>query len=181
MSDDYLKTFLEFLKLAPRYLISLGLIAALLIFVPDKWLKLLSVYDFAQHYRSWLAMLLIISGVLFTVDRSEKISHWMRNRIQARKIKKRQLQRLNSLTEDEKQILRFYLAKETRTNYLSLDDGVVQGLVSAGIIYRNATIGNPLEFAHNIAEFAWEYLHENEAILDGMTNLMRTDKREKRW
>jgi hypothetical protein len=91
------------------------------------------------------------------------------------------IDKLNSLTEDEKQILRYYIAKDTRTNVLRVDDGVVQGLVAAGIIYRSANVGNILEgFAHNITDLAWDYLYVHRDVLQGTTDLYRTDTRRER-
>jgi hypothetical protein len=52
--SDYAKTALEILKLAPRYLVSLGIIAAFFLFTPDKTLKWFGIFDFAQHYRAWM-------------------------------------------------------------------------------------------------------------------------------
>ena len=90
--------------------------------------------------------------------------------------------RLHSLTEDEKQILRFYIAENTRANTLRIEDGVVQGLISDRIIYQSASLGSILDgFAHNINDFAWDYLHVNPHLLEGTTNTCRTDKRRRNW
>ena len=179
MSADYAKTLLEALKLAPRYLVSLGAIAAFLLFGSDKWLKRLGVDEFAKHYRQWLALVLVVTSVLFLVDRSMAGGGWIRERMLVRKFTKCRLERLHSLTEDEKQILRFYFARQTRANVLRAHDGVVQGLVAAGIIYQSASTGHILDgFAHNINDFAWDYLNKHIALLEGTTNTYRTDKRD---
>lgn len=91
-------------------------------------------------------------------------------------------ERLDSLTEDEKQILRFYIAEQTKSNVLRIDDGIVQGLVSTGIIYRAASVGNMLEgFSYNLSDFAWNYLSVYPHLLEGTTNTYRTDKRKRRY
>ncbi|MBI5383942.1 MAG: superinfection exclusion B family protein [Verrucomicrobia bacterium] len=176
--SEYAKTALEILKLAPRYLVSLGIISALFVFTPDKTLKWFGVFDFAQHYRAWFAIAFIVTGVLFAVDRTIAVVGWIRHKEAVAKATKARLERLHRLTEDEKQILRFYFAKETKTNVLRIDDGVVQGLVAARIIYQSASMGHILDgFAHNISDFAWDYLHEHIELLDGTTDTYRTDKR----
>jgi hypothetical protein len=165
------------LKLAPRYLVSLGIIAALFLFAPEKLTKWFGIQDFAQHYRAWFAIAFIVTSVLFAVDRSIAVVGWIRHKKAVAHFSEARLQRLHRLTEDEKMILRFYFAKETKTNVLRIDDGVVQGLVSAGIIYQSASMGHILDgFAHNISDFAWDYLHEHIDLLDGTTNTYRTDK-----
>jgi len=90
--------------------------------------------------------------------------------------------RLNTLTEDEKQILRFYIANNTRANSLKIDDGVVQGLANAQIIYRSASMGDLLRgWAFNISDFAWEYLNKNPHLLNGITNTYRNDRDSYSW
>ncbi|MGP7733596.1 super-infection exclusion protein B [Oceanimonas smirnovii] len=46
----------------------------------------------------------------------------------------------NYLTEDEKQILFYCFVKNTRSNILKVDDGVVQELVMSRIIYRSTRV-----------------------------------------
>lgn len=177
MFDKIIKTLLEVLKLTPRYLISLGIIAAFLLFGPDSWLKQIGIYDFTQNNRQWVGLVFIISFILFSVDRSIAITAWIRNKMSAAKFAKRRLQRLQCLTEDEKQILRFYIAKQTKTNSLRFDDGIVRGLEATGIIYRAASVGTMYQgLAYNISDFAWNYLNENPDLLIGSTNTYRTDK-----
>jgi hypothetical protein len=182
MIAEAAKSFLEFLKLAPRYLIALGVMAAFLLFASEEFLKFISVLEFAQNNRPMLGLTLIVTVALFAVsiaaDGISIAKGWWRKRDFYRRV----TNRLNCLTEDEKQIIRFYIAKQTRANVLRYDDGVVQGLVSDGIIYQSASLGNMLEgFAHNISDFAWDYLHVHPHLLEGTTNTYRTDKRESYW
>jgi hypothetical protein len=182
MFAEAAKTFLEFLKLAPRYLIALGVMAAILLFASEEFLKFIGVFVFAQDNRSMLGLALVVTVSLFAVsiaaDGISLIKGWWRKRGFYRLV----TERLNCLTEDEKQILRFYIANQTRANVLRYDDGVVQGLVSGGIIYQSASLGNMLEgFAHNISDFAWDYLNVHPHLLQGTTNIYRTDKRKSCW
>ena len=180
--SNYAKTALEILKLAPPYLVSLGIIAALFLFAPDKMLKWLGIFHFVQHYRSSFAIAFIVTAVLFAVDRTIAVVGWIGHKKAIAKVAKARLERLHRLTEDEKQILRFYFAKQTRANGLRIDDGVVQGLVAARIIFRSTQLGNVLEgFGHNISDFAWEYLHDHPELLRGTTNTYRTDKQFDDW
>jgi hypothetical protein len=182
MLAEAAKTFLEFLKLAPRYLIALGVMAAVLLFSSEAFLKFIGVFEFAQENRPMLGLTLVVTSALFAVSVAGDVitfiqQWWLRQRLYRRITK-----RLNCLTEDEKQILRFYLAENTRANMLRIDDGVVQSLKVNGIIFQSASLGNVLEgFAHNISDFAWDYLHVHPHLLEGTTNTYRTDKRESYW
>lgn len=178
ITGGFVKFFLNCLKLAPRYLITLGIAAAFLLFGNENLLKKLDVYNFAQDYRTHLSLILIITIPLFAIDRSIPIIHWIRNRVLNAKISKRIKKALHSLTEDEKKILRFYIFNQTKTNVLRIDDGIVKGLESKFIIFIAAPFGNTIEgFAYNISDIAWDYLNKNQGLLIGVTNYVRTDKR----
>ncbi|WP_350295956.1 superinfection exclusion B family protein [Limnohabitans sp. Rim8] len=182
MFAEAAKTFLEFLKLAPRYVIALGVMAAVILFASEDFLKFIGVFEFAQDNRSMLGLTLVVTVSLFAVSLFADGISLIKGSWQTRGFYLRVTERLNCLTEDEKQILRFYIAKQTRANVLRYDDGVVQGLVSDGIIYQSASLGNMLEgFAHNISDFAWDYLNVHPHLLQGTTNTYRTDKRESYW
>jgi membrane protein implicated in regulation of membrane protease activity len=173
------KAALEFLKLAPRYIVTIAVIAGLLLFLPSGWLKLIGVEAFAQANRQWLGLTFLISTIIWLVAVVAALWAWAKGQWQARKVQQHVIRRLQSLTEDEKQILRYYYTKGTRANTLKVDDGVVQGLVASRIIYRSASMGNLVEgFAHNITDLAWDYIHQNPAVLEGSTNVYRTDKDE---
>ena len=178
MIAEILKVVLEFLKLAPRYLIAVGLVAGALLFAPDSSLQRTGLSQFVKDNRQWLGLTLLVTAALFAVSLAADVSRWAKRWWRNRRAFAHITGRLHQLTEDEKQILRFYIAKQTRANTLRIDDGVVQGLVADGILYRSATMGNLLEgFAHNISDIAWDYLNLFPHLLDGSTNTYRTDKR----
>lgn len=177
MFADVTKVILEFLKLAPRYLIALGIAAAVLLFGSENFLKKISVFEFVQNYRPWLGLTLVATSCLFAVSVGSDVLGFLKKWKHNRAVFKHIIGRLNRLTEDEKQILRYYFAKKTRSNNLIIDDGVVQGLVDDGIIYRSASLGTMFGgFAHNISDVAWDYLYVNPHLLEGETNFYRTDK-----
>ena len=176
------KKFLAFLKLTPRHFISLGLISAVLLFADEQSLKFIGVFDFVQHYRLWLGTIFVVSivvvAVFISADGLSVIVNWWMNR----KLYERVTRRLNCLSEDEKQILRFYIANQTRTNFLRHDDEIVQDLISTGIIYYSSSPGSLFEgFAHNISDIAWEYLYKNAHLLNGTTTTIRTDDVPSAW
>jgi hypothetical protein len=177
MLHEIAKTFLVFLKLAPRYLVAFGVAAAFLLFSSDQTLKRLGLFEFTQNNRPMLGMILVGSVTLFGVWVAAGLMNWVRRWWLKRKFHRHVIERLHRLTEDEKEILRYYLAANSRANTLRIDDGVVQGLVADGLIHRSASLGNMVEgFAHNIDDFAWDYLHVYPHLLEGRTRMARTDK-----
>jgi hypothetical protein len=182
MIAEIAKAILEFLKLAPRYLIALGIMAAFLLFADNEFLERIGVLEFAQNNRPMLGLTLVVTVSLFAVSVSVDLFALAKGWWRQRKFYRRVTQRLNRLTEDEKKILRYYFAEQTRANSLRIDDGVVQELVAEGIIYRSASVGNMLDgFAHNISDIAWDYLNAHPDQLEGTTNTYRTDKRPSLW
>jgi hypothetical protein len=181
---DVIKNLVELLNLAPKYMAAISAVAAILLFTPAALLQSIGVRDFTQANRHWVGLVFLGSTTLFVIDRIMSATDSRKGKGRKNATLDRQTQRLDSLTEDEKQILRYYIHKQTRTNYLLFDDGVVQGLAAIGVIYRASSMGNILYgFAYNISDFAWDYLNENWRLLDGTTNLYRNDKesRERRW
>lgn len=176
-----LESVVEILKIAPRYLAAIGLFCGLILLAPDRLLDWLGVLDVAQNYRQWFGVAFLAAVALLVVHGAIEIGRVVRNRTRLQKKHERSLKRLHCLTEDEKQILRFYVATQKKTNKLRVDDGVVNGLVAAGLIYRAASQGHIIKgFDHNISEFAWEYLHEHPELLDGTTRTYRTDENRNR-
>jgi len=171
--------FTQVLKLAPRYLVAVIVFCSVLLFIKDETAKLLGVYDFTQNYRQWLGIAFTGTSSIIIVDWCIKVGGVIRNRAIKIKREKRILQSLHGLTEEEKQILRYYFAKQSKSNVLRINDGIVNGLVAKGIIVRAANQGDLIEgFTHNINELVWDYLDVNLGLLDGETNTYRTDKRK---
>ena len=174
------KTVLELLKLGPRYLMPLALFIALfcgiLLFGPKEFLQRIGAFEVAEDHRSWIGVIFLASFSLLLVCIGvyavQKGKRWL-FRIQSRRIVK---ERLHSLTEDEKQILRYYIYEKTKTNVLQIGDGIVNGLESSRIIFRSTNAGSLIGgFSYNITDFAWDYLNKNQRLLDGETNIHRTD------
>ena len=181
MISDLFKHAFELLKLAPRYLVAIAMILAFLLFAPSNFTQQLGVADVAKDYRQWFGLAFLACVALLCASLSQAGFALVKAVMGKRRFKRQMCKRLCTLTEDEKQILRFYVGHQTRSNTLRADDGVVQGLARAGIICRVSDIGSLVEgFAYNIHEIAWDALNEIPALLNGQTDLYRTDKRNYR-
>jgi hypothetical protein len=179
MVSEIAKVFLDFLKLAPRFLAAMGFAAALLLFSGDQSLKRLGLSEFVEKWRFALGLTLVACAALLATHLSAYLLGRAKRGWHKRKIDRRMIERLQQLTEAEKQILRYYLAYQTRANMLRVENGVVQELVSEGIIYQSASVGSLLEgFAHNISDLAWDYLNVHPELLEGTTNTYHTDQRQ---
>lgn len=161
---------------------AVALICGILLFSPEAFIQKIGVDTFASSNRQWLGLTFLVSGVLWGVYVAATCRSWIADGFSKRRLRRQIIQKLSSLTEGEKQILRYYYAEDTRANVLDIGDGVVQGLVANRIIYRSASVGSLVEgFAHNITDVAWEYIFTNPQVLEGTTNTYRTDKRQRGW
>jgi hypothetical protein len=166
----------KLLKLSPRYLAGICFTASMILFAPVKLTDKLGVSEFADDYRFWIGVVFLLSSGLLiaaVVSRpANLISILVRDKLWRSKIQGY----LKTLTEEEKQILRFYFLEETKTNYLRVSNGVAQGLVAHGIICQVATLGSAIDgHAFNITDAAWDYLHEHRNLLEGTTTTCKTD------
>lgn len=179
---EVLKGALDFIKLAPRYLFALGFASGFLLWTDKSILDSLGVKDFVSSNKFYLGLTFVLASALFVVDIFVRLLDRARQKWAFREYKRFIVERLHMLTEDEKQILRFYIVNNTRANSLKIDDGVVQGLATAQIIYRSASVGDLLRgWAFNISDVAWDYLHKNPHLLEGVNNSFRNDKDSYRW
>src|SRR5438270_12605024 len=101
MLSEFAKSSLEFLKLAPRYLVSLGIISGFLLFSSTHTLERLGVLDFTQKNRPWLGLIFIVASALFGVSFCIDVFHWLRRWWRRRAAFLRITRRLHRLTEDE--------------------------------------------------------------------------------
>lgn len=174
---DFLKPLLELLRLSPRYFFTGAVICALLLFTEPGFLDALGIAEFVKEHRAWIGISFLVSTALWIVAIIVYLMDSAKKGWAAKRRKTQSIDRLNNLTENEKQILRYYIDMDTRSNVLRTDNGDVQALVHAGIIYLAARRGHIVEgFAHNISEHAWKYLAENPHVLEGTTDFYYTDK-----
>ena len=179
---DWSKNLLELLKLTPRNTAPLLIVSSILLFGSDELLKTIGMLQLTKDYRIIIGAVFMLSLAILVTHIAFELFAKINKRWRRRKVYTKIKKRLNALTEDEKQILRYYISQNTRANTLRYDDGVVQGLRSAGIIYQSSSLGTALEgFSYNIIEFAWDYLHVYPHLLDGHTDIARTDKRTNSW
>jgi hypothetical protein len=158
---DALAKFLEFLKVPTRYLFSAFVVSAVFLFAPESFLKALGVSQYREKGKFYCGLLFLILAVILIATGIEKLHGYLLLRSRQK--------RLRFLTAEEVQILRAYIEGETRTLYLSVQSGVVKGLVHEKIIYRSSGVNAPdyglLAFAHNIQPWAWKYLNKHRDLL----------------
>ncbi|WNL34188.1 super-infection exclusion protein B [Arcobacter cryaerophilus gv. pseudocryaerophilus] len=115
---DWPKTLLEFIKLTPKNITPFLLISAILLFAPREWLIFLNILDLKEEYHFIISMIFLLSSIILINYILFFIFSFFKKSLIRIKIKSRIKKRLHNLTEDEKQILRFYISQNTRANTL---------------------------------------------------------------
>lgn len=161
-----LKPFFDFLELKPVKLCGLILFSGALLFAPSALLDRIGLADFAKDYS-------VCVGLVFLFSVCRLAAEWFKpalcvfGRAAANwALGKAVVDKLESLSEDEKQILRPYVLKQTTSCVLRGDDPLVRGLESAGVIHRASERGTfKNEFVYEISELAWNHIQKNLLIL----------------
>ena len=160
----------DLLKLLPTYLLPMALVSGFLVFAPDDVLAVFGIQGFRADFRPWIGIVFLASAFVLLVRGGHDSFAWVKKKIVLRKSVEQMQKRMHDLTPAEKDILRKYVAEETRTQRLRVGDGVVQGLVQVGVLYRSTGVGEtgpggaPV-FDYNIEPWAWDYLRNHLELL----------------
>ena len=157
--------FLDAIKLSPKYLIPIFLASGFLLFSPPQYSETLGLDKLIILYRSWIGLVFLLSSTLLFSHAISQIWSWVTKKYGAKKRLISLKKRLGNLTVEEKKILNAYISNQTRTQVLDLENGIVNGLIQEGIIYRVSPIVRVTLTACNIQPWAWDFLNENKHLL----------------
>ena len=158
---------LKALKFSPRYLAPVFAVCAVLLFAPPAVIDSLGATHFVADYRGWIGLALLVSGALVV----SHVLSWGWSKVKAsynrRRFKRNGLKYLENLTPDERRVLAYYIAFDTKSQMLEISDGVTNGLRAVHIIRTASQLGDLIDgFAHNIQPWAWEALKKNPKLLE---------------
>lgn len=160
---------LGWLKLPQRVLWALLIIAGLVLWGPEWFVSGLGLGQFIDTYRMYLGVVFL----LFLAATLPTPVNWVASKglekIKGHRHKAAREARLHDLSGDEKEVLRYYIKNNTRTQTLDLADGVAPALESARIIYRASSVSQGYtDFAYNIQQWALDYLREHPEVLNAI-------------
>lgn len=162
---NILGNLLDWIKLPPRLFFAIALIAGLLLFAPSSILGSLGVSPFVIQYRPIIGGIFLVSSLLFLVHPLASISTFLGEILAGRLNQRANLKWLQTLTVEEKAVLRGYMQKGTQSQMLDPMSGVTSGLAIKGIIYQAANIGMlGYGFAYNIQPWAWDHLNKHPEL-----------------
>jgi hypothetical protein len=161
--------FLELVRTPFRVVFGAFVAGTVFLFAPNRYLTALGLLKYRETEKPYFGLLFFVLLAVIVIAAVDAATSTVRYYNALRRGRKR----LQTLTLEEKRILAGYIGHQTRSRYLSIQSGVVKGLVHEGIIYRSSNISNPqlgdfessFAFAHNIQPWAWEYLNEHHEVL----------------
>lgn len=168
---DFLKHLKELLSLNYRSLFIVSGVCWIIAFLPKTFVEEIGVSVLWLAYRPWFIAVGIIFtswflfGVIYDLIDSGK------NKIsELRERNRTQENIMLSTSKVEREILMQYLSKDTTTIAFDFRDGIVNGLISKGILYRASQASNPMsyKFDINIESWVWDYLKKHPDILRGI-------------
>ena len=152
----------ELLKFACNYAGIIFSAAGVYLFAPQSLLEALHISYSSHDYRDIAGFVFLISGCALL----EKVWNTIKTSRSKAKSRKKVIKRLHALTQKEKDILLGYIFFDTRTQRFDDRDGVVNGLIAAGVLIRHSLYGSIVSgFDVNITDVAWEYLKKNPDLL----------------
>lgn len=165
-----LKSFIDLASLSLRNTLTLTFASGLFLFVNEELAMTLGIAQFRQEFRSWIAVMFILSLSLSASKIALQIGDYFLRHLNYWRNIRIGTQKLANLTSQEKAILRGFLHKNTKTQTLGMESGVVHGLEVAMILYRSSRVatqwaGPGYGIDYNILDWAWNYLKKNPNLL----------------
>lgn len=172
---EFLKNLRDFLGLDYRSLFIVACICWIIVIIPASTWQTLQLLNLWIQLRPWLfgvgllATTWLVSGGLYDLAKLS-FGKWSEKRdSNIKKIAREQL--LLSSSRVEKEVLARYIADDTTTIAFEMRDGIVNGLVAKGILYRSSQGSNPMsyDFDTNIQTWVWEFIKNHPEFLQGIT------------
>lgn len=168
--DEASKTLLDIIKLSPMYLIGIMLFTGSLLIIGanETWMSFFGIKKSSfNKVKIWDAIVFLFTASLLLAHVISVIVKLVKDNWLQRGNLKSMKRRLHELTYEEKQILSSYIFNKTKTRDYNINDGVVQGLAHANILYRASNLSKGLTlFSYNIQPWAWDYLNKHKNLLE---------------
>ena len=152
---------LDWIKLPTKTLSALCIVFGILIFSSEATLEQFGLKVLITEYRPYIGVAFLLTLALTLVNSVSAtwkyIYPWIAEAYWIRIGKKR----LQNLNPEEKQILNYYIQKQTRSQNLPIQNGAVNALQKEKIIIQGSPLGSLHGFDFIMQPWAWEYLNKH--------------------
>ena len=156
-----MSAFTNIQKLTPKILLGISFSSGVLLFDNKYLIPLLKLENFINLNRDNISLFFIISSSFLLAYIIWIIGTYLVDFIKDMLSTHTKKRTLSELTKEEKDYLSNYILNLKNSMEYNFADGIAQGLVKKGILYRPSNIG----IACNIETWARKYLTENKHLL----------------
>lgn len=158
--------YTDFFKKIPMvFLIAIIFVIGVILFIPEELAKILAVDGFRKTFRVFLGPSLLLLIFLLIA----RLFLFFTEIYTKNKVLKNRFKLFQNLTPEEKEYLSEYVDKDKNSLIMPLEDGVIGGLETKGIVYIASNMGYlGGAFAFNLQPWALEYLKKNKKLLKGL-------------
>lgn len=139
--SEWLAKIVEFLKLPIRYFWVLLIVSGLGLFLPSDWLKTFGTQKLAEEYRPWLGTAFLVSFAVLAITSVETTVTHIRRKWHKRRLIVESKEAIRHLGPKEKAILREFFIQEQDAIQLPIDQAMVAGLITKGILVQIGQYG----------------------------------------
>ena len=141
--EKYLKAIFDFTKLPSKFFFLLSITSGFILFAKHQFITDKLFLENVKTEYGWIVGLVFIltSGLVF-INFVIWVIRAIRRKIQKYKYEKRLTERVKSLDNSEKSVLREFVLHGQQSLQMPLDNETVSGLLSDGILKVNRTFGN---------------------------------------
>ncbi|WP_076861962.1 superinfection exclusion B family protein [Bradyrhizobium mercantei] len=142
------------------------LASAALLFLPDGFVRQLGLEELRQTYRMYAGVVLVVSASLLSVALISALTKAAMRPWKDRQFQRLVRERLEQLTEAEKEFLRPYIVENENSIYAPISDGITGGLVAKQIIYRSSQVSHGFNFPYNLQPLVRTILTQHPELLE---------------
>lgn len=161
---DYMK-LIEALRLPTKTFGALAVASGAVLFPSRSLLTVFGLVQFREDFRPYIGATFVLSVSFLAIALVSAVWIGLEKRVRHYRLIKAGEKRLRNLNRQERAILGYYIARQTRSQSLDMKSGAVNALVKEGIIMRGSSLGTIYGFDYIIQPWAWEYLNENVNLL----------------
>jgi hypothetical protein len=160
-----LTKLVDALRLPTKTFGALAVASGAIIFCSQPLLAMVGLAKFRDDFRPYIGVAFVLSVSFLFVALVSAVWVGAAKRVRHYRLIRAGQQRLRNLNSQERSILGFYIARQTRSQTLDIKSGAVNALVKEGIIARGSSLGTIYGFDYIIQPWAWDYLNKNMHLL----------------
>lgn len=175
----------KLIEIVPHYAAAVLVAGLVLLGLPSDWISALGLAAWWGEYRPWTVAMTILAGALVLVRIGSAIWGAVGRSVQRRRaasVAARQkiaiLESLDTLSDEETQILMYMLYRHQTTVAAPLVNQFTHSLTSKGLLRRGSGSGNMMSWPFTIPPFVWEELQRRREkfLPDELVNRPNIDR-----